>query len=219
MKFNNILMGCAAAVLAVSSTSAFAAIAVGPGNGSATLNDIDTQLQVFDLTNTATLVAGTYTIDSLNAQFTTSGSGTLTPFLVADVAGVFTPLAIGTSYTSFVAGSFQSYAFGAAKTFTLSQTTTVVAALEWTRGNTFMPIGYNNGSGSIFTFYGGVNSPVIGTALTAVASAGSFPRAYDFSFTLAPSVPEPATWAMMLLGMGAIGFAARGRQHVSVSYA
>jgi hypothetical protein len=28
----------------------------------------------------------------------------------------------------------------------------------------------------------------------------------------APAVPEPATWAMMLLGFGAIGFAQRGRR-------
>ena len=34
-----------------------------------------------------------------------------------------------------------------------------------------------------------------------------------------PSVPEPATWAMMLAGMGAIGFAMRRRAKVNVSYA
>ena len=33
------------------------------------------------------------------------------------------------------------------------------------------------------------------------------------------SVPEPATWAMMLVGMGTIGFAARRRQNVRVAYA
>jgi hypothetical protein len=34
-----------------------------------------------------------------------------------------------------------------------------------------------------------------------------------------PGVPEPATWAMMLLGFGLIGFVARRRMNVSVSYA
>lgn len=32
------------------------------------------------------------------------------------------------------------------------------------------------------------------------------------------AVPEPATWAMMLLGFGTIGFAMRRRQHVHVTY-
>lgn len=33
------------------------------------------------------------------------------------------------------------------------------------------------------------------------------------------AVPEPASWAMMLVGMGAIGFAARRRRNVRVTYA
>jgi hypothetical protein len=33
------------------------------------------------------------------------------------------------------------------------------------------------------------------------------------------SVPEPTTWAMMLVGLGMIGFAARRRRNVSVTYA
>ncbi|WP_126174642.1 PEPxxWA-CTERM sorting domain-containing protein [Altericroceibacterium xinjiangense] len=38
---------------------------------------------------------------------------------------------------------------------------------------------------------------------------------------LASAIPEPTTWAMMLLGFGAIGFAMRkpGRRKVSASYA
>ena len=40
----------------------------------------------------------------------------------------------------------------------------------------------------------------------------------NFLYTTATSaVPEPATWAMMILGMGAIGFAMRRRQKVSTS--
>jgi hypothetical protein len=33
------------------------------------------------------------------------------------------------------------------------------------------------------------------------------------------AIPEPATWMMMLAGFGAVGFAARRRQRVSVTYA
>ncbi len=54
---------------------------------------------------------------------------------------------------------------------------------------------------------------VLGTfAGTATFSAASFQPAIG-------SVPEPATWAMMLLGMGMIGFAARRRVTVSVASA
>ncbi|MHA6723989.1 PEPxxWA-CTERM sorting domain-containing protein [Sphingomonas sp. RS2018] len=41
-------------------------------------------------------------------------------------------------------------------------------------------------------------------------------RAFNGSITYAAAVPEPAIWATMMLGFGAIGFAARRRrQHVS----
>ena len=36
--------------------------------------------------------------------------------------------------------------------------------------------------------------------------------AYSGTINVAPPVPEPATWAMMLLGFGAIGFAMRRRR-------
>jgi hypothetical protein len=50
---------------------------------------------------------------------------------------------------------------------------------------------------------------VLGTfAGTATFSAISLQPA------ITPSVPEPATWAMMILGMGMIGLAARRRANV-----
>jgi hypothetical protein len=52
-------------------------------------------------------------------------------------------------------------------------------------------------------------------------SAGS--TTYNFNATVNGAVPEPATWAMMILGMGAVGFAMRRRQKgnvtTTVSYA
>ena len=40
---------------------------------------------------------------------------------------------------------------------------------------------------------------------------------YNENFLSAPAVPEPASWAMMILGMGAIGFAMRRRQKVNTA--
>jgi hypothetical protein len=41
----------------------------------------------------------------------------------------------------------------------------------------------------------------------------------SFASSSASAVPEPATWAMMLFGMGAIGIAVRRRQAVRITYA
>jgi hypothetical protein len=79
-----------------------------------------------------------------------------------------------------------------------------------TEGNFFFGFARTNGDGTLdFAFESEPN-----TAITA-GSAITGPLA------VAPSVPEPATWAMMLLGFGAMGMAFRRRQRVStkLSYA
>lgn len=47
------------------------------------------------------------------------------------------------------------------------------------------------------------------------------PVGVNGTFTLLAAVPEPSTWAMMILGFGAVGFMMRSRrrENVSVSYA
>jgi len=35
--------------------------------------------------------------------------------------------------------------------------------------------------------------------------------------TVTPAVPEPATWAMMLLGFGSVGFAMRRRRYIELT--
>jgi len=52
--------------------------------------------------------------------------------------------------------------------------------------------------------YSGTDIPVSGPGIAADVSI---------------SVPEPATWATMLVGLGMIGFAARRRRNISVTYA
>jgi len=58
-----------------------------------------------------------------------------------------------------------------------------------------------------------VGELILSAAFTNVPSIDAFETA-NFSAGLAAAVPEPAAWAMMILGMGAIGFAMR-RQKVA----
>jgi len=61
----------------------------------------------------------------------------------------------------------------------------------------------NNGSSG---FAGSLGPGTYSVWVQEISSGGAVPYAFDF--VVAP-VPEPTTWAMMLLGFGAIGFAAR----------
>lgn len=55
----------------------------------------------------------------------------------------------------------------------------------------------------------------IGTGPT----SGDITTGLDNVILSAGAVPEPTTWAMMLVGLGMIGFAVRRRQNVGISYA
>ena len=58
------------------------------------------------------------------------------------------------------------------------------------------------------------------------ASLGTFQSTADAPFAygtlvvseLNPAVPEPATWAMMLVGFGAVGFAMRRRKQTELTF-
>ena len=50
------------------------------------------------------------------------------------------------------------------------------------------------------------------------SNSGSFTYA-RFSLGVAPSVPEPATWAMMLIGFGAVGYRMRRKRRVALQIA
>jgi hypothetical protein len=201
-----VALGC----LAIAAGGVAQAVTVGPGATTINMNDTSSPITVVELADSTVLAAGTYTVADFSTQFTSSAAGTLTPFLVADNGGVFTPLAIGASFTNVTAtGAFQSYAFGGSDTFTLTAATQVDAAFTFSGVDS--PVGFLNGSGSTFIFYSaGAPSPDLGTALDG-GLTGAFPRTYDFSLTIA-GVPEAGTWALMIVGLGAAGAALRARR-------
>lgn len=66
----------------------------------------------------------------------------------------------------------------------------------------------SNGTTNKNVLFSGLNSYNTVTLTDTTASAFEFVQASS-------AVPEPAAWAMMILGMGAVGFAMRRRQKVS----
>ncbi len=80
----------------------------------------------------------------------------------------------------------------------------------------------NNGGGSGFAFLGFTDAGEMISSIT-VSSPGDFDGLDDVRFGRIgiPAVPEPATWAMMLVGFGFIGGAmrARKRQPAKVRFA
>ena len=63
-------------------------------------------------------------------------------------------------------------------------------------------------------FYDGINPPIFTGGTTVLTWApGVYSGSYGtFTVALAPSAPEASTWAMMLAGFGALGFAALRRR-------
>jgi hypothetical protein len=80
-----------------------------------------------------------------------------------------------------------------------------------------------DGVASCFDGFSFVPAGSLGRQATLISglSFGSAFEAFDvtkYSLT-AVGAPEPAVWALMLVGMGAVGFAMRRRQAITVSYA
>ena len=121
-------------------------------------------------------------------------------------------------------GSNGSY-FGGTTDFTTQFSLTYYDALNAVIGtdifNKLTPI--NPTGPASFAFTGvttNSGSAKVGSVLyTVLASNGPNPGLADIKFT--GEVPEPATWALMLLGFGMVGFAMRKRSDVrtTVSYA
>lgn len=157
--------------------------------------------------------------------FVTYSSSTGTPLITSSFLTSTTPNGLGrTGVGFFLATDTASFTFGSAIT---------AFAIDI---NTFAPeagsysVLLNNGGvgGSIFeTFPGTGTGQFIGLTSTTPFTSITVNAASDFSYTLdtliygssAPiigsAVPEPSTWAMMLLGFGIVGYTIRRRSNES----
>lgn len=144
---------------------------------------------------TATEIFGS--VDIVGDPAPTNQSLTLSGF--STLAYTFT---LGSAST--VVLNFDEGAVGATKTVLLKDG---VTALDWYDDTGFGPVPWDGGiSGNTFSMTAGTHS------FSFVNTQGTFYLDnFSVSVTAAP-VPEPETYAMMLAGLGALGFMARRRR-------
>jgi hypothetical protein len=142
------------------------------------------------------------------------------------VSAAVNPMLTSISFDdNMVTGDATTRNFAELLSFTLTEASTVIFTLS----TSFAPIDFtnvfvtNSGGGTVFTFGGtaGDPNPELLNGTTQLA-AGTFTlnilgRNTDGPGTLggtvtAGAVPEPATWAMFLMGFGAVGYSMRSRK-------
>lgn len=199
------VMAASAVAFAVGISQAAAAASIMPGTLSSSFNFVPTVA--------TTSGRGTFSASD-GATFETSGSGqfanavngtgTLNGTLsFGETQGVSISQSLASFFT-FSDGNGGNYVFDVASVRTadyLSSNLDVSGALS-VLGNVYDS--YLNLSASPAAFTISFNS----TGGSAFSGSGSL------ATTVAAAVPEPATWSMMILGMGAIGFAMRRRHSV-----
>ena len=75
---------------------------------------------------------------------------------------------------------------------------------------------YNSGTGTPFTYSNGMYSPVLdGSAyVLGINDAGTIVGYRQATLTMNAGVPEPSTWALLLVGIGGLGAVMRNRRRV-----
>lgn len=110
------------------------------------------------------------------------------------------------SYLSFLWGSPDTYN-------ALTITTNLGAILNFTASGMGFPVTNGNQSFSQYVQFSGTGGHLISSAtFNNVPTTDAFESA---NFSVTAAVPEPATWAMMLIGFGAVGATMRRRRRTA----
>ena len=218
-----------AALSAIASVAIFAAAApasaaVTIGNPATLAGNVDGCTSCTFVLNQAFGVAGK-TVSTYS--FYAGSSSSITPLLLtrtdSGTTATFTIVGVGTLRNA-VAGGVNTFDFGS-----MSGTTTTTA-------NTYFGFSYTNGGVVTFDYFtpGTASGTFVGPSGYVGSLGGTFgadfssqpnnsydaldARTYSINVT---AVPEPATWALMILGFGMVGFGLRRarKQTVRVTFA
>ena len=199
-----VLLASAAIFTVLAAVPANAAVvgslATGPASNLLTLSQAGLSN---GMTPVATLVGGT--VYSGDKPFADQPAGSISSFLAAG------PTSGSIATLNFLnPTNFLSFLWGSPDTYNVLTVFTNTGSQEFTASALGFPV--TNGSQSFsqyVRFQGTDNTTINSVSFTNRPSTDAF-ESTNFSVT-AP-VPEPATWAMMLVGFGGIGFAMRRRK-------
>ena len=209
---NFMILGAAA--LAVVSVSASAAPTVSFAGGSGTTAPGTTVFDNFDSYAANSLLPGgtnAYALDASSSNGARPAYGSTGNFGSVLGGGSWTTNFAATSLFSFVLGSLDTYnsltlhfADNTSLTYAGGQ---IINDLSFPSGNQIS--GFTNG---VVTYNTHGGPAIVGATFT------SGQNSFEFDNLARGGVPEPATWALMILGFGAIGGALR-RRGANVAYA
>lgn len=203
-----------AATLAVVSVNASAAPTVSFAGGSGATAPGTTVFENFDSYAANSLLPGgtnAYALGASSSSGARPAFGSTGNFGSVLGGGSWTTNFAATSLFSFVLGSLDTYnsltlhfANNTSLTYAGGQ---IINDLSFPSGNQIS--GFTNG---VVTYNTHGGPAIVGATFT------SGQNSFEFDNLARGGVPEPATWALMILGFGAIGGALRQRR-VSVAYA
>lgn len=161
---------------------------------------------IWQVTNalTGTLTVPVSSIGSVNVAMSGSGGLTSGNFTIGNIAGsqTFSLLAAGFN------GDFSGTTFNYANRIVFDGS--YRGAYDTADTMFTLPTGY-----SVIRYPGRCDSS--GSTAEDLCGSARYTLTYSYTPFATGAVPEPATWAMMILGMGAVGFAMRRRHKVATT--
>ena len=199
-----------AAVLAVMAPAAYAAPTIHFDGGSGTTAAGTTVFQNFDSYAPGTLLGTkTYAFDANSSLGVRPAFGSTGNFASVVGGGTYTVNFAATNILSFVLGSLDSFnkltllfADNSSVTYLGNQ---IIGGLPYISGDQHSPL-----SNGVVTYNAN------GGPLTVGATFSTRSNSFEIDNLARGGVPEPATWALMILGFGAVGGAVRYRRRATV---